>query len=194
MNAEYKTTKLTLLSKWPGKLQRQAAAATILVLFMSGVRCVSVNIGPGKTEKADDVKFAAPASGFKIVENKRADAAWNNPSTGGTIAFQSNCGDAADIELESIAQDLFSGFESSKTLHNERVPFDGREGLDREIEGKVDGVLTRVRAIIYKKNKCSYILTLVSLGKSLVAQNGHKAAVTGDSAEFERFATSFKAP
>lgn len=168
--------------------------AALLILVLSAPSCVSVNIGPGKTEKSKGVTFNAPTGSFKGIANERADSAWNNPATGSTIAYQSNCGDAADLELESIAQDLFAGFEQSKILRNERIPFDGREGLEREVEGKVDGIITRVRAIIYKKNKCSYVLTHVALAAARVADNSRKAAVNGDSAQFERFATSFKAP
>jgi len=179
-------------------LKLKAAFATVLVLFLSGTACVSVNIGPGKTEKASNISFAAPGGGFKALESGRADAAWNNSSTGSTIAFQSNCGDAADLPLESIAQDLFTGFEDRKTLRDERIPFDSREALDQEIEGKVDGVMTRVRAIIYKKNKCNYVLTFVALTKNTVAENKDKARIqanlNGDVAQFENFMTSFKAP
>ena len=179
------------------KIKRQfapVALALTLALGLSGTACVSVNIGPGKTEKSDGVSFSAPTGSFKKVDNKRADGAWNNGATGSTIAFQSNCGDSADIALESIAEDLFAGFEDSKELKNERIPFDGREALDREIEGKVDGVMTRVRAIVYKKNKCSYVLTFVALTKALVADTKRKAAINDDIAEFERFAAGFKAP
>lgn len=168
------------------KLASKVIFAIVLVLFLSGTACVSVNIGPGKTEKASDVSFAAPGGGFKALENARADAAWNNPKTGSTIAFQSTCGDAADLPLESIAQDLFAGFENRKALREERIPFDAREALDQEIEGKVDGVSTKVRAVIYKKNKCNYVLTLVSLAK--------QATANGDAEQFKNFMASFKAP
>ena len=167
-----------------------------IVLTMSSMlaACVSLSIGAPKTEKSSGVGFTAPTSSFKLLDGHRADSAWNNSATGSTIAYQSTCGDTTDAPLESIAADLFTGFEQSKELRNERIPFDGREALDKEIEGKVDGVMTRVHAIIYKKNRCSYVLTFVALTKSLVADNGHKAAINGDVSQFERFAASFKAP
>lgn len=172
----------------------QILFAIVLVLFMSGVSCVSVNIGGGKTERSSGVGYTNPGGGFKPIKNERADFAWNNGSTGSTIAFQSTCGDTTDASLESIAEDLFNGFEQRKELRDERIPFDGREALSREVEGKVDGVMTRVQALIYKKNSCSYILTFVALKKGAVADTSHKAAINGDVAEFERFTSSFKAP
>ncbi|CAN5462817.1 hypothetical protein BH10BDE1_BH10BDE1_08290 [soil metagenome] len=172
----------------------QILFAVVLVLLFSGVSCVSVSLGGSKTEKAKGVAFATPNGNFKEIKNDGADFAWNSGSTGSTIAYQSTCGDTPDARLESIAQDLFGGFEQSKELRDERIPFDGREALSRDVEGKVDGVVTRVRAIIYKKNKCTYILTFVALDKTQVADSGRKAAINGDVAEFEKFAASFKAP
>lgn len=166
----------------------------VLSLCMLQGSCVSVNIGPGKVEKSDGVKFTSPTIGFHLIEKSGADAAWNNSATGSTIAYQSNCGDAAESSLESVAEDLFVGFEQSKTLKKERVPFDGREALDMEVEGKVDGVQTRVRAVVYRKNACAYVLTFVALPKSLVADTQSKPAASSDVSEFSKFLSSFKAP
>jgi len=170
----------------------------IAIAVLAGPACVSVNIGPGKVEKSDGVKFQAPASGFRPInkpeEKSGADSAWTNSATGSTIAYQSNCGDAAETSLDSVAEDLFVGFEQAKTLKKERVPFDGREALDIEMEGKVDGVQTRVRALVYRKNDCAYVLTFVALPKSLVADTSNKLAASGDVAEFSKFISTFKAP
>lgn len=166
-----------------------------LSLIVLSTACVSVNIGGGKVEKSDGVKFSEPSSGFKAIKNARADGAWNRASTGSTIAYQSSCGDTAESPLESLAEDLFAGFESGKRLKSERAPFDGREALDVEHEGKVDGVATRVRALIYRKNQCTYVLTFVTLPKSLVAATSSKPDPSnGDADEFAKFLSSFKAP
>lgn len=166
----------------------------VALMFAVNFGCVSVNITPGEGEKSRGVSYVAPGASFAPVKSDRADAVWNNSVTGSTIAFQSSCGENADASLESIAQDLFAGFEDLKDLRSDRIPFDGREGLAREVEGKVDGVATRIHAVIYKKNKCSYVLTLVSLAKNLVADTSGKAATNGDTAAFERFTSNFKAP
>lgn len=175
-----------------------ATISTAVIAMLSGPACVSVNISPGKVEKSDGVKFQAPAAGFrplkKSEEKSGADSVWTNSTTGSTIAYQSNCGDAAETSLDSVAEDLFVGFEQAKTLKNERVPFDGREALDLEMEGKVDGVQTRVRALVYRKNDCAYVLTFVALPKSLVADTANRPAATGDLAEFSKFISTFKAP
>ncbi len=174
-------------------LVRMAVMPSALIAFSTA--CVSVNIGGGKVEKSDGVTFAEPSSGFKAIKSSRADGAWNRSATGSTIAYQSSCGDTAESPLESLAEDLFAGFESSKRLKADRVPFDGREALDVEHEGKVDGVATRVRAMIYRKNQCTYVITFVTLPKSLVADTASKPDPSnGDAEEFAKFLTSFKAP
>lgn len=145
---------------------------------------MSVNIGPSAPKKSDGTEFKAPQNGFTPIQLSNADYSWKNPTTGNTIAYQSLCGSSSDLSLEAISEDLFAGFDQVRTLHSERKPFDGREALDSEKEGKVDGVTTRVRALIYKKNQCTYILTFASLP--------HKTGT--DPAEFDKFISSFKAP
>lgn len=168
--------------------------APLLLIALSSA-CVSVNIGGGKVEKSDGVKFIEPSAGFRAIKSARADGAWNRSATGSTIAYQSSCGDTAESPLESLAEDLFAGFENGKRVKAERVPFDGREALDLEHEGKVDGVATRVRAVIYRKNQCTYVITFVTLPKSLVAAKASKPDPSnGDADEFSKFLSSFKAP
>lgn len=192
--------KASRLHNWrgPHSITPCAIFCLISLSIFAGPACVSVNIGPGKIEKSEGVKFDAPTASFRPINKSEAksgaDFAWNNAATGSTIAFQSNCGDAAETSLDSIAEDLFVGFEQAKTLKKERVPFDGREALDLEMEGKVDGVQTRVRAVVYRKNDCAYVLTFVALPKSLVADTANRPAASGDLSEFSKFLSSFKAP
>lgn len=175
-------------------LRKSFFTLSTALFCLASTGCVSVNITPSEAEKSKGVSYAAPGDAFVLVKSERADAAWSNTATGSTIAFQSSCGETSDASLESIAQDLFGGFDEIKDLRSERIPFDGREALARDVEGKVDGVTTVIRSIVYKKNKCSYVLTLVSLAKDRVADNRNKAATNGDTAAFERFTSNFKAP
>lgn len=154
-----------------------------LALELSGLGCVSVNLAGDKVERASDVRFSPPASPFEELKSN-ADRAWKSAATGSTIAYLSTCGEASDLPLENLSQDLLSGFEDSQEIKRSKINFDSREALDVDIKGKLDGVLTRTRAIVYKKNRCSYSLTFVSLPKNTET----------DSATFENFLTSFKAP
>lgn len=160
---------------------RLAVAAALLEI--SSLGCVSVNLAGDKVERANDIQFTAPGSPFAELKTT-ADRAWKSTTTGSTIAFLSTCGEAGDLPLESLSQDLLSGFEDSQELKRSKTSFDSREALDVDIKGKLDGVLTRTRAIVYKKNRCSYSITFVSLPKNTEL----------DSATFETFLASFRAP
>ena len=159
---------------------RTALVITSAALFTS---CVSVSLGPGKVEKSSGVRVEEPTAPFVAIDTK-ADGAWKSKDTGSTIAYQSGCGESADLPLESLAEELFSGLEEKKEISKQRRPFDGREGLDIEIEGKLDGVLTRTRTLVYKKNRCSYTLTFITLPQNLDL----------DKPKFEKFILGFAAP
>lgn len=160
-------------------------ACPLLITFgfvwISG--CVSVNLGSQKVAKSDGVKFEAPGVPFRPLEST-ADGSWKNKDTGSTIAYQSGCGEAADLPLEALADDLLAGLEDKREVAKSKRPFDGRESLDIEVEGRLDGVVTRNRALVYKKNRCSYTLTYVSLPQF----------ADRDRAQFEKFILSFAAP
>ncbi len=190
---------ISIFKKAEGGRQRAFAcirfALSLAFAVGLGTSCVSVNIGASKVEKSSGVKFVEPESGFKVFKSARADGAWNRHLTGSTIAYQSACGDTSETTLESLAEDLFSDFENKKQYKAERIPFDSREALDVETEGKVDGVITRVRAVIYRKNQCTYILTFVTLPNGLTANVSTKPdRSNGDAAEFTKFLSTFKAP
>ena len=164
-------------------LRMSRALACLISLFFAGAGCVSVNLAGDKLQKSNDVKFVPPGGAFKAISTE-ADAAWKNQETGATIAFQSACGDSADLPLDSLSQELMGAYEEREELSRKTVTFDSREAMDLDVKGKLDGVLTRARTIIYKKNRCSYTITFVS-----VPQSTHQ-----DTPIFEKFLTSFRAP
>lgn len=154
-----------------------------IALLCNFTACVSVNLGAGKVEKSSGVHVEVPGTPFVAIDSK-ADSAWKSKITGSTIAYQSGCGESADLPLEALAEELFSGLEEKSEISKRRRPFDGREGLEVEIEGKLDGVLTRIRSLVYKKNHCSYTITFISLPQNLER----------DKPAFEKFILGFAAP
>ncbi|HRK09247.1 MAG TPA: hypothetical protein PLZ57_15875 [Pseudobdellovibrionaceae bacterium] len=166
-----------------------------LGLMLGGSACVSVKLGDGQAKRSEGVNFAAPSdAAYQKLETPRADAAWKNAKNGNTIAFQSACGEASEAPLEAVAQELLGAFDSNVQVAGaeganveprmQRRPFDGREAIDLEADGKVDGVATRMRAILYRKNGCSYVLT----------QIGRTQSHASDREIFEKFTRSFRAP
>lgn len=150
--------------------------------FMIG--CVSINLGPGKGEKSRGVTYAAPAAPFQPLENKRADGAWQNKSNGNSISYLSTCNDPTDPSLESVTQDLFSGLSDLKIVTNYSRTFNGRDALESEVEGQLDGVPTRISSIVFKKNNCLYTLSYIGVARFFAE----------DKDKFEEFKKSFEAP
>lgn len=134
-------------------------------------------------QKASDVSFTAPADPFKKIDST-ADAAWKSKATGSTIAFSSACGESADLPIETVVAELTSAFDEEHGLSKDKVLFDGRESLQLKMNGKIDGVETRIEAIVYKKNKCTFTLSLVSLPQNIKTDAEH----------FARFRDGFHAP
>ena len=134
--------------------------------------CVSVNIGPKAGQKSSEVKFTAPPAPFEAIGNVAADGAWQNKKNGNTISFYSVCSDPADPAIDVVMRDLFAELNDLKTVHTANRTFDGREALDTEVEGRLDGVPTRIHAIVYKKNSCTYTVSYIGIPKSFEEDRG----------------------
>lgn len=146
--------------------------------------CVSVSIGPQKPESAKNVKYSSPPAPFVPFESDEIDAGWKNGLKGTSISFKSTCGDSLDLPLDGIQQSMISGIDQIKIIRSQKIHFNQREALDSTIQGKVDGVDTKMQIVILKKNRCTYMISYVSLLKSFDA----------DLATFQSFLKSFEAP
>lgn len=158
-----------------------------MVFFLSA--CVSVNLGPKGGERSREAEFSAPNAPygeFRASANQRqpADHAWQNTQNGNSISFFSTCHDPADPPLDTLAQELFAELSELQKIKSQVLTYNGREALDQEVEGKVDGVTTRIRAVIFKKNNCVYTITNVGLPKFFEA----------DRLIFEQFLARFHVP
>ena len=146
--------------------------------------CVSVNIGAKAPGKSKGVTYVAPTAPFESLSDTSADSAWQNKRNGNSISFYSSCNDPSDPPLEAVSKDLFNDMTELKVIRQESTPFNGRESLNMEVEGKIDGVDTRIRSLVFKKNDCIYTLSFIGLPKSFEQ----------DRARFESFVRSFQAP
>ena len=159
-----------------------ALATLALISTLSG--CVSVSVGGPKSERSKGVKVSTPSEPFKSIDGARADGAWENPHTGNSISYLSVCNDPSDPSLESASQELFSDLKKLVVIKQIPTTFGGREALDSEVEGKVEGIATRVRAVVFKKNGCLYTLSLVGVASKF----------DEDRSRFTAFLEGFEAP
>lgn len=166
---------------------RRATVFGVLSVILSvilGSGCVSVSIGPKDGERSKGVQFKAPQAPYKPLKDAHADGAWQNTQNGNSISYFSTCNDPADPPLESVSRDLFGGLQDMKEIKNTTTVYNGREALDDEVEGKVDGILTRIHAVVFKKNGCTYTLSFIGVSR----------AFEQDRAVFENFLKEFRAP
>ncbi|MES2963531.1 MAG: hypothetical protein V4760_06545 [Bdellovibrionota bacterium] len=163
-------------------LLKQSLALASLSLVFAG--CVSVNIGGSKAERSKGVRVSAPSAPFTEIEGSRADGAWKNSSNGNSISYLSTCNDPADPSLETATNELFSDLKAMIVKKQATTTFSGREALDTEVDGKMEGIATRVRSVVFKKNGCLYTLSLV----------GVAAKFDEDRSKFDQFLTAFEAP
>jgi hypothetical protein len=155
----------------------------IIVMF-THVACVSVNLDGGKISKANGVKFSEPKSPFKKIDNPSVDSAWQNPSTGNTIAYLSECGNKGDITLAAMENENVSAISSAKVIRTALKEYNSREAKESTVEGIVDGIPVKMTLIVFKKNGCNYTLSFV----------GRKKYFEDDFNNFKFFKENFFAP
>lgn len=156
---------------------------SLSVLLCSG--CVTVNLGQGgKGKRAEGVEIREPASPFEADKRDDVDAAWKNPKNGNVISYLSDCKDPSDPPLDNIVQGVISGLTELQIDSKESTMHQGREARRVAATGKVDGVLSAIDLMVFKRNTCIYILTYVGVKKSFPENR----------AEFGRFVEGFRAP
>ena len=148
------------------------------------VGCVSVNIGDKKIRRSEGVSYRGPTLPFKALDGRGADQAWKNVTNGNMISYLSTCNDPADPTIENVQTELLSAFDGIHVKKSAARPFNGRQALNTEAEGLIDGVKTRIELLVFKKNDCTYTLTYV----------GPAVRFDQDQPQFQSFVNSFEAP
>lgn len=146
--------------------------------------CLSVNIGPKGPDRSAHVVLKMPPKPYEQLNDEHADGAWQNRKNGNSISYLSICNDASDPSLESVSRELLSELVDVRMIHLGSTTFNARDAIDQEYEGKVDGILTHIRAVIFKKNGCTYTLSYIGVPHSFDA----------DRTLFDNFLKGFQAP
>jgi hypothetical protein len=165
-------------------IRKSGACQVLLGIGLLSASCVSVNIGPKAGEHSKQVSFTAPPAPYQALKQTNADNAWQNPKNGNTISYFSTCNDPSDPSIESVGSDLLSELREAKEVSKATVLFNGREGLDQEVEGRVEGIPTKIRAMVFKKNGCVFSVSFIGVSR----------AFDSDRKVFNEFLKGFKAP
>ncbi len=165
---------------------KRFALSTLFVVGIGATStgCISVNLGPKGPEKSKNVGVQAPLAPYQVLKGARADGAWQNPADGNSISYLSTCNEQSDPSLEIATDEVISALGNSKTLSQKKLEFDGREALDTLAEARVEGVPTKIHALVFKKNGCLYTLSLIGLTKSFDKGEPY----------FDAFVKGFRAP
>lgn len=150
--------------------------------FLSG--CVSVNLSSNSEKKAQGVLVTEPSPPYVPLDKGQADRAWQNPNDGATIAYKSECFSPVETSLENIRQDISNSLLSSEVKSESELFFNGRRALRSTIRGQLDGILTNIELLVFKKNHCTYIITMIAV------EDVFKKKVS----DFDQFLKGFRAP
>jgi hypothetical protein len=127
--------------------------------------CVTIKVADPKAKRATGIKFVAPLHPFESIVSEDSDEAWQNKKTGSSISFHSVCDQANDPDLDSFTSSLILGIEELKIESSKKSQFNERESLETIAIGKVDGVQVKMKLLVFKRNRCSFDLSFISLPK-----------------------------
>lgn len=153
---------------------------TVLILNFG---CVTVSVGEKKGKPAENLQVDAPSAPFEELKTPDADRAWQNPRTGTSISYASDCG-GMDPSLKAIQQTVLQGLTDVTVDAESKITFNSREALDTTASGNVDGVPVKIRFVTFKKNNCNFTLNYFA-----VARHFDSSLPT-----FQQFVSKFRAP
>lgn len=158
-----------------------------LVIFFCTVNsaCVSVNLGNKNQKKSDYVRYRSPSSPYKDIRIESSDFAWQNNDNGTTLSYLSVCNDPADPSLDSMKTTSLRGFDSLVLNSDEEMTYNERLGKKVSADGTLDGVPVTIRLLVFKRNFCSYTISMVGVKKNFNST---------DQTTFDNFIGSFKTP
>ena len=167
-----------------GPTSMKLAALTSFLAFFALSSCVSVSIANHEAKHASDVKVQEPAPPFTAEKRNDVDAAWKDSRNGNLISFLSDCQDDTDPGLDTIVQGALAGLNDLhiESMHSPTIQ--GREARRAVATGKVDGVPSKIDLLVFKRNRCIFILTYVGVAQSFAENHS----------QFDHFVDGFHAP
>jgi hypothetical protein len=156
-------------------------SALFFISFLLG-GCVSVQLGSGKSQKADEVSFEKPSDPFKSISADSVDQAWQSERTGNTLAFLTECQPSVEASLQTLQTEPLSALTQPVIVKTETKTFNGRESSLVVAEGQIDGIPVSMALLVFKKNGCNFTLSF----------SGRKSVFQSEFGTFEDFKESFK--
>ncbi len=108
-------------------------------------------------------KTGHPGRAWADAGDKAADFSYWNSEIGATIYGDTHCGDLYDdAPLTVLANHLFFGFQSVKTLSQEEAKLGDRAAVQRVSTGTLDGKPVQVGVTVVKKGPCVFDMVYIA--------------------------------
>jgi hypothetical protein len=131
----------------------------LLNIFISA--CVTVSL-PQDTNKDSRIRFTAPSGSFQSTHINEIDYSWKSTQTGATISLFTECNNPTDPSIDSLVTGVLSVMQKSTLESREPMSLSKAQATSVIASGIIEGVPSKVRLVISKKNKCIYMLTYIS--------------------------------
>ena len=116
-----------------------------------------IGCSPKKNMKVQHFQVQQPSSKWFEVQEGGADFAWYNKEIYGSIYVDSNCKQKfEDRPLRDSYLSLTQGIITGEPIQQNNRIIDNREALFTIQNGRIDGVVIRLAAVIMSKDECLY--------------------------------------
>lgn len=161
----------------------------MLFLALCFTSCISFDFGSLKDQKASGVVFQPPPLPYKKVIKKGMDLAWENPKTGDTLSFFSNCSSA--VEFSSVThfqKELLEGLKKFRVSNQRKSLHQGLRARFISLKRlSSSSKKMNMRLFLFKKENCFYTVIFLTASSS-------KADFPDRQKVFEKFIREFRAP
>lgn len=139
------------------------SAITLLLLSLTFVSSCSFLSGGSDIDlKSETLRINYLSSRWRPITSDTADYAAQNPVSNSIITANSMCKKYDSTSLKHLTSNILSGVEDPETLESKTLTYSGRDALATTIKGKLDGVLTYMKIMTVRKNRCVYDFILIS--------------------------------
>jgi len=147
----------TSFSRSPARLGGALLAALVVV----GGGCATATFEHGRFEDAVvRYRIEEPKDGWVRIGFEQANVAFFHRGLNASLLVNSHCQGVADAPLEALSEQLLFGMTERVVVEEQRLMQSHREGLQRIVSAKLDGVQRSLATFVEKKDGCVYDLVL----------------------------------
>jgi hypothetical protein len=162
---------------------KRVFAFTLLFLIGS---CSSLVPDPNrKNIKSKSYSFEIDDDLWEKTEPDTSDHAYLNPDSGSYFIINSLCKKYQNASLGKLSSSIISGISNLKISDKKTLLIHNREGIVLVGEGKLDGVVFKLKILTFQKDRCTYDFALLSPGKGYTVKESHSFDSLITSVEFD---------